>query len=310
MDWIKAKYDRVTLLVASLALLVSSTFVILGSLGFQEIFSNYLAPISKNNKIQEIDAGPIGLARQALAEPAKWKTAAGSLFVSQTIIVDNGRILKVGPEMPSIYAEVPTSWFFKNKLNMLQGGILEQDADDDRFNNLEEFRKNTDPNDAKSHPPYTDKLILKKYIAIPFRVVFSARDGETFQINTIDLRQPTQFLKVGDDIAGTKFRIESFAEKSCVGPLGTPKDCSELTIRNVTDNTPMILVLGQIANSPDVYGEFFYLWDSSTFKKKKDEEFQLKPDDVTTYKLIDIDPAKATIQILGKEEKITIPTSR
>ena len=41
---------------------------------------------------------------------------------------------------------------------------------------------------------------MKSFIAEPFRLVFASWVGDTFAINTNDLKEPTQFLKIGDTI--------------------------------------------------------------------------------------------------------------
>ncbi len=64
-----------------------------------------------------------------------------------------------------------------------------------------------------SHPDYLSKLKLKSFSEEPFRLMFSSWVGDTFAINTIDLKEPTQFLKIGDTIAGTRFKIVKFERK-------------------------------------------------------------------------------------------------
>src|SRR5207244_4145416 len=84
---------------------------------------------------------------------------------------------------------------------------LDQDADNDGFTNLEEWQASTDPTDKNSHPDYTTKLHLVSATEEPFAYIFASRIGDTFGINAIDLSEPTQFLKVGDVIRGTDFKI-------------------------------------------------------------------------------------------------------
>jgi len=75
-----------------------------------------------------------------------------------------------------------------------------QDPDGDGFTNLEEWQGHTNPTDRNSHPEYYTKLKLISASEEPFRLIFSSWMGDTYQINTIDFNQPTQFLKVGDTI--------------------------------------------------------------------------------------------------------------
>ena len=91
--------------------------------------------------------------------------------------------------------------------------VLEQDPDGDGFNNLDEWQGHTNPTDRNSHPDYLTKLKLKSFTQEPFRLVFASRTEDTFGINTIDLKQPTQFVKIGDTIAGTHFRVAKFRRR-------------------------------------------------------------------------------------------------
>ena len=47
----------------------------------------------------------------------------------------------------------------------------------------------------------------------PFRMIFASYVGDTFGINATDLKEPTQFLKLGDTVGGTRFKIVKFTEK-------------------------------------------------------------------------------------------------
>lgn len=308
MDWIKAKYDRAILLAASVLLLASSVFVYLNTRSFSDLFTSYFTHPNVSTTIKPLNIEPINEARDALANPAKWKRQEKNIFVgAQYILRKNGTLEAFDEKMSEVHKGIPNKWFTDNSLDLLAPDAPDQDPDSDRFNNREEFLGKTDPNDAKSHPPFTDKLRLAKYIQIPFRLIFKVRDGEIMQINTVDLRQPSQFLKVGDRINGTNFEIIKLEKKEGVDSLGTKIDVSEATIRNIDTKAEIILVLGVIANSPDTYALFKYLYDNTEFKVRHDGEFQLKPDDKTTYKLIDISNTEAVITIPATGTKITVP---
>ena len=309
MDWIKTKYDRAILLVATILLLASAAMLYLNTQKASDLFASYFAPVSKNNSIKPLNVDPINEARDAIANPAKWKRSDKTLFVGSQYILrkDGVTFEKFDAGMSEVHAGIPNKWFIDNGLDLLAPDAPDQDPDGDRFNNRDEFAAGTNPNDAASHPLFTSKLRLAKYIQIPFRLIFKVRDGDVMQINTVDLRQPSQFLKVGDRIAGTNFEITKLEKKDGVDSLGTKIDVSEATIRNVDTKSEIILVLGVIANSPDTYALFKYLYDGSEFKVKRDGEFQLKPDDKTTYKLIDINNNEAVITNTATSAKITIP---
>jgi hypothetical protein len=126
--------------------------------------------------------------------------------------------------------------------------------------------------------------------------MFSSWVEETFGINAIDLKQPTQFLKVGDIIPGTRFKIVKFTEKYHPNQYGTNVDVSELTLEQEETKDNLTLIKEEIAISPESVATFVYSWGQSReFQVRKDQEFSLKPQEEIRYKLIDVQPTKAVI---------------
>jgi len=120
--------------------------------------------------------------------------------------------------------------------------------------------------------------------------------NDTFALNTSDLKEPTQFLKIGDSIRGTKFKLVKFTEKYEPNKYGTNIDLSELTLENQETHEQMSLVKEKIMISPESVANFVYTWgERREFAVKKDQEFSLKPEEQIKYKLIDVQPAKAVI---------------
>ncbi len=138
--------------------------------------------------------------------------------------------------------------------------VLEQDPDNDGFNNLDEWAGHTNPTDPNSHPEYYTKLKLKSATEEPFRLVFSSWVGDTFAINTIDMKQPTQFVKVGDSIKGTRFKVTKFVEKYQPNKYGTNVDVSELTLEQDETHQQLTLVKEKVAMSPESVATFVYTW--------------------------------------------------
>jgi len=323
MDWIKRNYDQFILGFVALILVVLSGFLINSAIGFHDTFASIQNPVVHNNKIPPIDTSSLERAADALQNPGKWDTKAdgGSLFVSRPYLAVNGNLIDpLDPQAPPLHPPVPNKWFLDHKLDILDPNILSQDPDGDGFSNLDEWKNlkgdgsdATDPQDPKSHPPYYTKLRLAQYIKQPFRLLFNAYDGDpkkpetlNFQINTVDVRQPSQFVKIGDPIAGTKFKVVSFSYKTVPNPnTGITTDVSELTVQNGETGDNVVLVLEKIVDSPDSYALFRYLWNNTQFQVKKDKEFALLPETNLRYKLIDIKEDEALIQTpTGQQVKV------
>ena len=173
---------------------------------------------------------------------------------------------------------------------------LDQDPDKDGFTNLDEWQGGTDPTNKESHPDYVTKLHLVSATEEPFRYVFSSRIKEKFGINTIDQSEPTQFLKVGDVIRGTDFKIVKFTEKRERNQYRINEDVSELLLEHPQSHAQVTLVKGKIATSPQSVATFVYNWGGRReFEVRKDQEFSLKPVEDVKYKLVEVQPAKAVI---------------
>jgi hypothetical protein len=326
MDWIKKNYHQLILGLAAIALLASAGFIALKSNGFGERFAAAHVVPPKSNEIPPLEMGAVSAASKALDEPPRWVSGpgAGSLFVSVPYLLDPNtkQLRRPGGANSVTHPPVPDDWILKNNLNLLSVTVLEEDPDKDGFTNLDEYlggatspeegrSQSTDPNDAKSHPAYHTKLFFQQFISVPFRLRFDAYDGDpkkeknkfesfTFQINTRDLGGKTQFVKIGEVIAGTKFRVEKFEFKTRFNQTtGVDQEASELALLNVETNDPITLVLNEEKSSPDSYAVFSYRWPSPPIRipVQKLKEFALKPEVNARYKLLDVKATEALIEL-------------
>lgn len=333
MDWIKKRYDQALLAVAALLLLVFSAMIVLKVGAFGEKFADAQATVPVNNTIPPLVLDRVEEAKLALEKPPVWvidnkePRTRGSLFVADFYIIGAEGV----PKKPNVGAmwkdsltgkEIPNKWFLDNSLPLLVAGVAGQDPDKDSFTNEDEWRDNTDPNNKDSHPPYHTKLFIKDFIQVPFRLIFSAYDGDpkkdkpekfSYQINTVDLKQPSEFLKLGEPVPNTKFKLEKFEYKTVLNPgTGDETDVSELTLVNTETNEPIVLILTKVTNSPDVYQLFEYQWPQppQDIRVKKLQEFALKPDTANRYKLIDAKQSEAVIQLPSGEKHTVVRDPR
>jgi hypothetical protein len=77
-------------------------------------------------------------------------------------------------------------------------------------------------------------------------------------------------------------------------------------VQNSETSDNVVLVLAQLANSPDSYALFRYLWNNTQFQVKQRKEFALLPDVNLRYKLVDINDDHALIQT-PTGQQVTIP---
>lgn len=313
MEWLKTNYERAVLGFAILALLVSSGLIISNVNSFPAQFAGRDSSKPKDNTIKPYPSETLTAASSVVKGPPNWLVHDGSLLVSRPYVLKedgNGGNTLIDPtESPEpLHPPLTNSWLIDNSLAYWERNIKEQDPDEDRFSNLEEFLAGTNPRDKNSVPPYFTKLQLLKFISKPFRLIFtgSPDDGQTFTINTKDLKTSTQFLEKGEVIKGTPYKVLGYEKKMAV-ENEIERDVSELTIENTEDGRKIVLVARKEANDPTSFGEFLYLYDGSKFTVKKEDEFTLAPGTDRKYKLIDISDGEALIQDQITKEQQKIP---
>ncbi len=309
MDWIKKHYDRVALIVAGVILIASAAFLFVQVRAFPEAFAKAQQKYERKSNIEEISLQAEEKAIASITEPAAWKVHPGSLLVSRRYILKDDRLVDPLDNSVEIHPGVPNQWLRDHGLDLLDPNVLNSDPDNDGFTVKEEFEAKTNPVDKNSHPPLVKKLRLKAYMKQPFRLVFSAYDGDFFQINALDGRIPSQFVKIGDTVARTKFEVARFEKKSTYNPrTKSDIDISELILVNKETGEEVRLVLNQTVDSPDSYAQFIFLIDRSEFTVKKDQVFSLPNDPAKTeFKLVDINEREAVITNVATGEKITVP---
>src|SRR5438094_6235912 len=134
------------------------------------------------------------------------------------------------------------------------------------------------PDEQRFAPGLPHKITFGSATEEPFRYIFSSRIKDKFGINTIDQGEPTQFLKVGDVIRGTDFKIVKFTEKRARNRYGINEDVSELHLEHPESHAQVTLVKGKVATSPQSVATFVYTWGGRReFEVRKDQEFSLKP---------------------------------
>jgi len=332
MNWIKKRYDQFLLALFTIALLICAVFIFLRVQSFGEKFSDAVATVPPNNKVPAVKLDEIDAAKEKLQNPPAWtsptdkegKPTRGSLFIAEHYMINSAGV----PEKPDIIElytdsltgkKIPSAWFMKNGLPLLDPKVASQDPDKDGFTNEDEWREGTDPNNKESHPPYVTKLFLKRFEKVPFRLVWKGYDGVptgpkkdpiekfSFQIDTLDLRQPSEFLKMGDMVPNTKFKLVKFEFKEAFNPkIEEKEDVSELTLVDTITGDKIVLILNKVTDSPDVYANFEYEWiqPPKIIRVKKLQEFVLMPevDDAHHYKLLDINDTEAQIKLFdGKD---------
>ena len=92
------------------------------------------------------------------------------------------------------------------------------------------------------------------------RVSFNAYDGDgktakpselNFQVNTLSIKQPTVFLKLGEVIPNTPLKLQKFEYKTKPNPAAKEdEEVSELTVIHIVTKATTVLVFQKPADIP------------------------------------------------------------
>lgn len=331
MDYVKANYGRLLLLLSGL-LLVAAAFYAVSS--FSALQSEYQPPAPRDRGAEFAANEVLGrLQSEAgkLAEPAKslWEEHDRSLFVSRVYLLRDGQLVDIFESDAQLYPGIDNAWILKHGLDYTDPELAGKDPDTDGFTNIEEFRAGASPVSDASKPPVWTKLRLSATKIDKLRTKFESLpqgDLKSVQINTVSAEDPSaltgesRFYEKGEmitlsetDADGRKTETATplqFVEARMINRLN-PKTNSEeevpvITLLNTADNLKIELTQGEVKDSP--YSLATLVDTRSGGKEvalRTGQQFELDPGQ--SYKLVDVSEEAATIQDLASGERLTIP---
>jgi hypothetical protein len=331
MNWIKQHPAQLSLAAVSCGVITATVALYLSAVAFPKTFRAHQSASIPEISVPALNAAPLDQAIASVQTPGVWKSrnaeGGGRPFVEK-VYVRRGDEL-VPPDGLAFHGNVPNDWLKAYGLDILNPAVLSDDPDHDGFSTQLEWLgmdaaphsqggmeplsdragnqlpdDSTSPVDAAFHPPYHTRLALNRIEITPFRLKLMSADPDAknprntrVQINMLDLRMPTQFVRLGDDIAGTHFTTLAYEEKSAPGPDGTSRDVSELTIVNKKTGEKLILPRGVVVDSPENHAVIDYFWapsgsastsegkPSAVFHRRKSETFSIPPKTEDTYRV-------------------------
>lgn len=312
MKWLAKNYDRLLLLAASLVALVFAVLMVKGSVSFKERFVQE-RPV-KRSDIGETQAEEAELVALALEKENKWgvnlmpPNKPIHLNVSVPLVESDGGVFDMAIDDAALLREpVPNTWLLANRIRFLREDCLSLDPDEDGFSNLEEWQGSTNPQDAESHPPFTDKLFMADRFEVPYRLVFRGAIEPQFQVQRIEpTPRRSWFVKrQGNFEEEDRFTLIDYTEKRVEDErVGGSRDVSELLLVDNLWDEEFVLVKGEEKNLPTYYAIFDYRLKGKTqFQVKKGEQFVLPNDESTSYILVDVTEEGAAIRRVDAEDE-------
>lgn len=263
--------------------------------------------------------------------PAEWKSPADwgdhgeghRLFVSKDILFDGEKLMFIeGSEEMEISGKVTLGWAKQYNLDVRDPDLFKLDPDEDGFYNELEFLANpqTNPIDAKSHPPFLTRLRLRKTDVEKYPVLFRSTNvlsgNPIFYIDipTQGNRRRSEVLKIGDVIPGTKWKIESYKENIVVEldpgiNIEREFDRSELRLGRTDVDLKEVLIRGKQKDLAEVSAAFMMLLPGELAKEipvKRGEDFSIPQEPEKEYKLISASEESAVIRPVDGKEDITV----
>lgn len=308
------KYEKVLLGVAAVIALGTAGFLIWKSQNLNETFARRSGS-SKNDPGQPATAAVVATTNR-LKEKVTWvspviKGKPIPLNKSVLLVKKGDQLFDLQLEEPALRPPMTNSYLVGNDLpNILSPNVGDLDADSDGFTNLEEFLKKTNPRDPNSHPPFTDKLVLKRRITFDYIIKLNS-SSPPFQVQRLT-PEPRRSVFVtpgtdfGFDPGVQRFTAKEFVPKKVADPSVGEKDVSELTVLDKSTNQEFKLVRGSETNLAAYEAEFeFLLGARPTRTVKKGDTFQI-PGIGNTYRLLEIEEDKAVIQPVDGGDPINI----
>lgn len=315
MDWAKKNYDTLVLGVCMSLLVLNAAYLYFESSAFTDSLPTASTSTPNKSLATSPETQSIEEARSITEKPVFWNEKSssnnerGNLLVSRLYILKADKLIDPIEGQEQLHPPITNAWLIKFGLNYADVNVKDQDPDGDGFTNLEEYKDKSDPTDKVSTPPKFTKLRFDKFEQKPFMLVFKGNpdgEGKEFQINANNAR--TQFKRINETIDGAPYKIIAYAKKESE-KNGVPIDVSELTVENTETQVSIVLVVKKETNDPTSFGEFFNVLTNEKFRLQKGEEFTLKPDVNTKFKLIDISPTEAKIQDVATGTTSTLSKS-
>jgi hypothetical protein len=320
----QGNYEKTILIISSLLAIGVAVFLILESQGFEE--SLILPQGFSKNDLNAPASQKVTDATETMKKKYSWLSPvrnqkAVPLNKSVMLVMKDGKLFDLLLPEPML-REPMTNLFLTGDQtksppeaqlpDIFSPNVGQLDADNDGYSNLEEFTAKTDPRDASSMPPYTDKLFLTKRISHDYILMLKGGSEGTFQIQRSVPTRGSVFKPINEEFGfdrnTLRFKILSSSQKTIQTKFG-PKEAFVLKMYDMSTKKEFELEEGKEVNLADYEAEFEFRWKKRhvIIGIKEGATFQL-PGLGKTYYILKLEENKAIISPLGSDGKPTKET--
>jgi hypothetical protein len=307
-----SNYERVILSLVALVAIAAAGWIIYMKIGFADTLSSKV--VKPNNALEQPPMAKVDEAiKRAIEVPKPWiapirNNKAVPLNKAVLLAIKGEEVIDMYLENPLMREPMSNAFLRENDLDWQYPNVGEFDPDNDGFNNLEEFTKNTKPKDAASHPPVTDKLYLVERLSKDYHIVLKNSSGQVSvpDESGVGASKKNYFIsldKVGTEPAqffggtGDRFKAVKFEVKKMPDPKLGERDVSELTVEEIVTKRKIVLVMNVPTNLAEYSAKFEFRLKQvvDLAPVAKEGTFRIPGYEDTTYKVMDIQEDKAVI---------------
>ncbi|MFN0074865.1 MAG: Amuc_1099 family pilus-like system protein [Prosthecobacter sp.] len=308
----QGSYEKIILTISAVLAIGVAVYLVFESQGFEESLA--LAQASSKNDLNAPDKDAVAKATETIKKKYSWVSPvkqgkAVPLNKSVLLVMKSGQLFDLLLPEPKL-REPMTNIFLTGDLtknppesqlpDIFSPNVGDLDADDDGFSNLEEFNAKTDPRDATSMPPLTNKLVLRKRISHDYILILKGGSDGTFQIQRLVPTKGNVFKPLneefGFDKGANRFKLLAAQKQIIQHPTLGPMDAFVVKVLDLSTNKEFELIQGKETNLAEYEAELEFLWKKRQTIPgvREGKTFQL-PGLGVTYHILKLEETKAVI---------------
>lgn len=323
-------YDKVVVVVALVILLISLAWLITAGVSQKASVTSYMNDVEAlkpaKSDLAAIDMEPYNKALKSVETPMRMiegdESKPSFLLPERRVLCANNACKKpvpfdaaqcwaCGEKQPKTgepgedenKGGVSAKWL--RDMGLPPDTDVAADMDEDGFSVLDEYKFKTNPKEKSSHPPYSEKLVLKELKSMRLPLVFSGvnimpNKAKQLTFNWTGKLPRTYWVRENEAIGDTGYTAGTVTVKmeKRENPLtpGKPKDVdvSTVMLKRKADGKEIILQVNETEKNTDVEATLDFAIDKLELKLVENQEFKLREE---TYRVLSIDMANNTMKV-------------